>query len=117
MSAALIPLIDALLPQTQCGKCGHAGCLPYAEELSAGGAINKCPPGGSATIHALAELLGRPVIALDPAARQRAGAPCRLHSRSRMHRLHQVHSGLPGGRHHGGLQTHAHRHQCGVHGL
>jgi electron transport complex protein RnfB len=67
MSAALIPLIDALLPQTQCGKCGHAGCLPYAEELSAGGAINKCPPGGSATIHALAELLGRPVIALDPA--------------------------------------------------
>lgn len=66
MNAALIPLIDALLPQTQCGKCGHAGCLPYAEELSTGGAINKCPPGGSATIQALAELLGRPVIALDP---------------------------------------------------
>jgi len=66
MNAALIPIIDALLPQTQCGKCGHAGCLPYAEELSQGGAINKCPPGGSATIHALADLLGRPFIALDP---------------------------------------------------
>ena len=66
MNAALIPLVDALLPQTQCGKCGHAGCLPYAEELSTGGAINKCPPGGSATIQALADLLGRPVIALNP---------------------------------------------------
>ena len=66
MNAALIPLIDALLPQTQCGKCGHAGCLPYAEELSHGGAINKCPPGGVATIQALAELLGRPFLALDP---------------------------------------------------
>lgn len=67
MNAALIPLVDALLPQTQCGKCGHAGCLPYAEELSQGGAINKCPPGGSATIHALSELLGRPFLPLDPA--------------------------------------------------
>lgn len=65
MNAALIPVIDALLPQTQCGKCGHAGCLPYAEEVSQGGAINKCPPGGSATIRALADLLGKEVIALD----------------------------------------------------
>ncbi len=64
---ALIPLIDVLLPQTQCGKCGHAGCLPYAEEIAGGGAINKCPPGGSATIAAVAALLERPVVALDPA--------------------------------------------------
>lgn len=64
---ALIPLIDALLPQTQCGKCGHAGCLPYAEEIATGGAINKCPPGGSVTITALAALLERPVVPLDPA--------------------------------------------------
>lgn len=66
MNAALIPLIDALLPQTQCGKCGHEGCLPYAEEISAGGAINKCPPGGSRTIAALAALLQRDIIPLDP---------------------------------------------------
>ncbi len=66
MNAALIPTIDALLPQTQCGKCGHTGCLPYAKEISAGGAINKCPPGGSRTIAKLAQLLDKEVIPLDP---------------------------------------------------
>ena len=27
---ALAEQIDALLPQTQCTKCGYGGCLPYA---------------------------------------------------------------------------------------
>jgi H+/Na+-translocating ferredoxin:NAD+ oxidoreductase subunit B len=59
--------IDALLPQTQCTRCGYRGCKPYAEAIAAGEAeINQCPPGGSATIHALAALLGRPVLALNP---------------------------------------------------
>ncbi|WP_430624200.1 electron transport complex subunit RsxB [Pseudomonas entomophila] len=62
---SLIQRIDALLPQTQCGKCGHPGCRPYAEGLAAGEAINKCPPGGRETIAALAELLQVPVIAPD----------------------------------------------------
>jgi hypothetical protein len=31
---SLIQLIDALLPQTQCGKCGHPGCKPYAKASS-----------------------------------------------------------------------------------
>ncbi|AGZ33902.1 electron transport complex subunit RsxB [Pseudomonas sp. SK2] len=69
---SLIQRIDALLPQTQCGKCGHPGCRPYAEGLAAGEAINKCPPGGSETIQALASLLDLPVIAPDP---QRGSAP------------------------------------------
>lgn len=60
-----IRAIDALLPQTQCGKCGHPGCLPYAQGIAAGEAINKCPPGGSATIQALAELLQRPFQPLE----------------------------------------------------
>ncbi|KAB0548447.1 RnfABCDGE type electron transport complex subunit B [Pseudomonas argentinensis] len=59
-----IAAIDALLPQTQCGKCGHPGCLPYAEGIAAGEAINKCPPGGNATIHALADLLQVPELPL-----------------------------------------------------
>jgi Na+-translocating ferredoxin:NAD+ oxidoreductase subunit B len=63
---SLIQRIDALLPQTQCGKCGHDGCRPYAEGLAMGEAINKCPPGGNETIAALATLLQVPVIALDP---------------------------------------------------
>ena len=59
--------IDALLPQTQCTRCGYAGCRPYAAAIAGGEAdINQCPPGGSATIAALAELLGKPVHALNP---------------------------------------------------
>ncbi len=49
--------INALLPQTQCGKCGHPGCLPYAQAIARGEAINHCPPGGPETINALATLL------------------------------------------------------------
>lgn len=49
--------INALLPQTQCGQCSYPGCKPYAEAIAAGDKINKCPPGGEATIQALAELL------------------------------------------------------------
>jgi Na+-translocating ferredoxin:NAD+ oxidoreductase subunit B len=59
--------IDELLPQTQCTRCGYPGCKPYAEAIAAGAAqINQCPPGGRATIEALAGLLDRPVIALNP---------------------------------------------------
>ncbi len=53
----IVDEINALLPQTQCGQCGHPGCRPYAESIAAGGPINKCPPGGESTIAALANLL------------------------------------------------------------
>jgi electron transport complex protein RnfB len=60
--------IDALLPQTQCTRCGYSGCRPYAEAVAAGAAgINQCPPGGAATIAALAKLLQRPQLPLNPA--------------------------------------------------
>jgi len=59
--------IDALLPQTQCTRCGYSGCRPYAAAIAGGEApINQCPPGGAATIHALAHLLGREFLALNP---------------------------------------------------
>jgi len=59
--------IDALLPQTQCTRCGYAGCLPYAEAVASGSArINQCPPGGAALIGQLASLLECEAIALDP---------------------------------------------------
>ena len=61
----LIQRIDALLPQTQCGKCGHPGCKPYAEGIAQGEAINKCPPGGQETIAGLAQLLNVPMLELD----------------------------------------------------
>jgi electron transport complex protein RnfB len=55
------------LPQTQCARCGHPGCRPYAEAIAAGAPINRCPPGGERTIAALARLLDEPQVALDPA--------------------------------------------------
>ncbi len=61
----LVEKIDALLPQTQCGQCGHPGCKPYAAAIAAGEAINRCPPGGESTIQALADLLGREPLPLD----------------------------------------------------
>ena len=71
----LIQRIDALLPQTQCGKCGHPGCKPYAEGIAKGEAINKCPPGGQETIDGLAQLLHLPVLDLDTS---RGEAPAQI---------------------------------------
>lgn len=63
----LVDKIDALLPQTQCGQCGFAGCRPYATAIAKGEAdINQCPPGGQTTIIALADLLGRDPKPLNP---------------------------------------------------
>jgi len=31
----IVEKIDAILPQTQCGQCGFAGCRPYANVASA----------------------------------------------------------------------------------
>lgn len=54
----IVDQIDKILPQTQCGQCSFAGCRPYAEAIAAGEVdINRCPPGGEATIQALADLL------------------------------------------------------------
>ncbi|MGE5526784.1 MAG: RnfABCDGE type electron transport complex subunit B [Rhodospirillaceae bacterium] len=59
--------IDALLPQTQCRKCGFQGCRPYAEAIASGAAtINRCPPGGAEGIRELATLLGVAPMPLDP---------------------------------------------------
>ena len=59
--------IEDLLPQTQCTKCGYAGCRPYAEAIAAGQAgYNQCPPGGAEGIARLAQLLGKTVIPLNP---------------------------------------------------
>src|ERR1700745_1890756 len=60
--------IDALLPQTQCTRCGYSGCRPYAEAIRSGEAeINQCPPRGAATIAALAPLRAPRRLPLNPA--------------------------------------------------
>lgn len=63
----LVDQIDAILPQTQCGQCTYPGCRPYAEAIANGEAdINQCPPGGETTIIALADLLDRDPMPLNP---------------------------------------------------
>ena len=65
---SLVEQINRLLPQTQCAQCGYPGCRPYAEALSQGEAINKCPPGGTRTLQALADLLNVAPLPLATAA-------------------------------------------------
>jgi Na+-translocating ferredoxin:NAD+ oxidoreductase subunit B len=60
--------LDRILPQTQCGQCGYAGCRPYAVAMAAGVAdIDHCPPGGDAGARALARVLGLPAKPYDRA--------------------------------------------------
>ncbi|MQQ99504.1 electron transport complex subunit RsxB [Glaciimonas soli] len=65
--SSLADRIEALLPQTQCSKCGYPACRPYAEAIAEDRAnINQCPPGGQQGVVRLAQLLGKPVIPLNP---------------------------------------------------
>lgn len=60
--------IEQLLPQTQCGLCGHAdGCLPYAAAIvTKQEDYNKCVPGGQAVTDNIAQLLGKPSLPVEP---------------------------------------------------
>ena len=65
-TTASIEEIDAVLPQTQCTRCGYPDCRRYAEAISTGQAtINRCPPGGDEGIVRLARLTGQAVLPLD----------------------------------------------------
>lgn len=66
MNSELVARIDALLPQTQCTRCGYPTCRLYAEAIAVGEAdIDRCPPGGAEGVVALATLLGRAPMPLD----------------------------------------------------
>ena len=68
LSKTLADRIEDLLPQTQCTKCGYPACRPYAEAIAAGSAsYNQCPPGGAEGVARIADLLGKPVIPINPA--------------------------------------------------
>ena len=65
---SLAQRLDALLPQTQCTRCGYPDCRSYADALAAGQArLNQCPPGGAEGIRRLARERGQPELPLDPA--------------------------------------------------
>jgi electron transport complex protein RnfB len=63
---SLAEQINALLPQTQCTRCGYPDCAAYAQAIASGeAAINRCPPGGDEGLRRLAALTGQPITALD----------------------------------------------------
>lgn len=57
----------AVLPQTQCTRCGFPDCAAYAQAIATKAApINQCPPGGIEGIKRLAALTGEFVTPLNP---------------------------------------------------
>lgn len=59
--------ILAVLPQTQCTRCGYPDCEAYANAIESQEAgINQCPPGGEEGIQRLCVLTGLPALPLNP---------------------------------------------------
>ncbi len=66
LNITLTQQVDAVLPQTQCGLCGHRdGCLPYAQAIVEGEDANKCIPGGQPVADQLAAILNRPILVAE----------------------------------------------------
>ncbi|MGO3858780.1 MAG: RnfABCDGE type electron transport complex subunit B [Neisseriaceae bacterium] len=76
MDAVLLAKLNNSLPQTQCQQCGYDGCLPYAQAMLEGAApINLCPPGGTAGMRSLAEILTVPELPFAPEVALKAAKP------------------------------------------
>jgi Na+-translocating ferredoxin:NAD+ oxidoreductase subunit B len=59
--------LHALLPQTQCQRCGFPDCASYAQAICDEGVpINQCPPGGEEGMQRLAALSGQTALPLNP---------------------------------------------------
>ena len=68
MSDSLTAQILAVLPQTQCTRCGYPDCAAYALAIATGpAAINQCPPGGAQGIQRLAAITRQAATTLNPA--------------------------------------------------
>lgn len=68
--------LNNALPGINCGACGYAGCSGYAEALAGGSDsdIEKCKPGGQATLEQIAVVLGMDVS--DPGVKKVAKVHC-----------------------------------------
>jgi len=66
MAGVAVEAVLAVLPQTQCRRCGYDDCRGYAQAIAAeDAAINRCPPGGAEGVARLARLTGQPELGLD----------------------------------------------------
>ncbi len=57
----LIHIVEDVLPKGQCGACGYAGCMAYAEAVVLDEKVppNLCVPGKDAVAKSVAELTGK----------------------------------------------------------
>jgi Na+-translocating ferredoxin:NAD+ oxidoreductase subunit B len=64
----LIHVVEDVLPKGQCGACGYAGCMAYAEAvvLNPDVAPNLCIPGKDPVAKAVAEITGKAAAAVEP---------------------------------------------------
>lgn len=64
----LIHIVEDVLPKGQCGACGYAGCMAYAEAvvLNPDVAPNLCSPGKDAVAKLVAELTGKAAAPMEP---------------------------------------------------
>jgi electron transport complex protein RnfB len=66
MSGTSVEAVLAILPQTQCRRCGYDDCRGYAKAIADDDAeVNRCPPGGAEGIERLARLTGKTALPLD----------------------------------------------------
>lgn len=69
----IIDEIEKIMPGTNCGQCGMAGCRAAAEAVAEGSApVNLCPPGGRELAVQLSEITGAEIpsargVAVDDA--------------------------------------------------
>ena len=64
----LIHIVEDILPKGQCGACGFAGCMAYAEAvvINPDVAPNLCVPGKAPVAKMVAELTGKAAAAVEP---------------------------------------------------
>lgn len=65
--SGLAARVDAVLPQTQCTRCGYPDCAHYAQAVAARQAgVDQCPPGGHEGVRRIAAVVQQPVLPLNP---------------------------------------------------
>ncbi|MBU3113743.1 RnfABCDGE type electron transport complex subunit B [Clostridium lacusfryxellense] len=64
----LIHIVEDILPKGQCGACGYAGCMAYAEAVVINADVppNLCVPGKAAIAKMVAELTGKVADKMEP---------------------------------------------------
>jgi len=64
----LIHIVEDVLPKGQCGACGYAGCMAYAEAVVINPDVppNLCTPGKDVVAKLVGELTGKVAAAVEP---------------------------------------------------